>query len=107
MGEKMFESDNFFSDEIIPKPIWGNFMKNTYPVLSGSKFVSVNIQPTTPLFILEATIDLQDKILKAVDIVNGSVEFAVPIIMLSCLLHLIVTPYFLLIKISSTCLPLL
>ncbi|XP_074039653.1 gustatory receptor for sugar taste 43a [Leptinotarsa decemlineata] len=40
-----------------------------------------------------------DKILEAVEIVNNSIEFGIHIIMLSCLLHLIVTSYFLLIDI--------
>ncbi|XP_028135351.2 gustatory receptor for sugar taste 43a-like [Diabrotica virgifera virgifera] len=42
-----------------------------------------------------------EKIFEAVAVVNNSMEFCIPLIMLSCLLHLIVTPYFLLAKIIS------
>ncbi|XP_028135349.1 gustatory receptor for sugar taste 43a-like [Diabrotica virgifera virgifera] len=38
----------------------------------------------------------QDKIFEATSIINNSMELCIHVIMLSCLLHLIVTPYFLL-----------
>ncbi|XP_074039676.1 gustatory receptor for sugar taste 43a isoform X2 [Leptinotarsa decemlineata] len=44
---------------------------------------------------LEALMKLEGKIMESVDIVNGSMEFGLPMIVLSCLLHLIFTPYFL------------
>ncbi|XP_056633894.1 gustatory receptor for sugar taste 43a-like [Diorhabda sublineata] len=44
----------------------------------------------------------KNKILEAVAIVNNSMELCIHILMLSCLLHLIVTPYFLVVKLLGS-----
>nr|CAI5841988.1 unnamed protein product [Callosobruchus analis] len=43
----------------------------------------------------------QDHIFQAVEVINSTTEYGIHLIMLSCLLHLIITPYFLLVEIFA------
>ncbi|CAH1115347.1 unnamed protein product [Psylliodes chrysocephalus] len=58
------------------------YIKNNENIDLGKRLITLSI--------------FHDRIFEAVGIVNNSFEFCIHVIMLSCLLHLIVTPYFLL-----------
>ncbi|CAG9862418.1 unnamed protein product [Phyllotreta striolata] len=94
-----FKEGNYFFEKIVGKVYLDRFSRSSSrqtACLSSTGTIIKNEENSELGKRLIMLSILHDKIFEAVTIVNNSIEFCIHVVMLSCLLHLIVTPYFLL-----------